>query len=148
METEIEWIGPDRGTLQTEIKNLNYNYMTRWAYQAGKSMSFRNSRWPARSGTANKGPYSKQHSINKFYATHKRVSEDEVHISINNRARNRRGKHYARFVNRGVNQFGQVSRKRFAANYDAVGRTIKANEDAISDFADTEDDITPIRSTA
>ena len=133
MDVDVEWEG--KPSLAEEVRPLTALYIRAWVYQAGKSLSSRTSQWPARRGTANRGPYSEQVSVDRWYM-HVRRLKDAWLVTFRNHARNSDGKPYARYVNEGVVSSGRISDARYRANFDAGYRTIKRNEEKISSDAE------------
>ena len=111
----VDWASPATPSLAQENRRLNALFMKHWSRFASNSMRYRNSLWPAKQNTANRGPYSKQKSVGKFTGQLEKNGDDYI-THINNSAKNKKGLPYAYFVNRGVSSRGRVSKPRFTAN--------------------------------
>lgn len=133
---EVERV--DSLDLKFEISQLNERFIRAWMRQAVSSMSFRTSQWPAHTGTSNRSKISRLYSVNLFGGRFRRLSERVFQIAITNRARNKSGVHYAAAVNQGRNQYGRFRAARFKADYDAVGRTIRSNQNRIARYAEID----------
>ena len=129
----VDWVEPTP-SLRASIEDFTDIFLKHWTRFAGNSMRYRNSVWPAKKLTANKGPYSKQVSVRRFSG--KLINNNGINqVVIMNDAKNSSGVPYAYYGNRGVNSLGRVSSARFRANYDACYRTITKNQNRIGSFA-------------